>query len=164
MKILKILLIYMIIDAVTESKIKLQSLIPLVERSPPKNTSKPRAKHPTRILSDPETLDFIMERDTAFQEEVSEAKDLAADVVKKVAKKFNVSKNFDQPQPFYLGKKGMTCQMCLGEFGALDQLVREVYWVSCPYCKLEYHYSCIKYCKECVCGKLLRLQRKTKSE
>lgn len=138
---------------------KLQSLMPLVTKMPTAKPREPKEKHPSYEITQDDCLDFIKRKDKQYIQKSKAASTMINKNLTTLQKHARDDKN-SAPQPFFEGKEGMYCEMCLGAFGASDCLENQLYWVKCPYCHVDHHYKCISFCKECICGKKIRLQRK----
>jgi hypothetical protein len=129
-------------------------ILPPPKRKSPTRKQAPRAKHPDCILTTPDSLKFIREKDGDFQCRKLKAPKTSTEHVKAAVN--------SQPQPFFEGFEGCMCSLCFSEFGATDALECEKFWVKCPNCKAQFHHGCIKTCGDCTCGQKIRLKRKPK--
>jgi hypothetical protein len=120
-------------------------------------------KHPSSLLTSPESLAFIRSKDKDFQGRVKENKE-NMDKQKKKKKRSKMiplaMKKKDVPQPFIEGGEGMVCTFCETAFGDEDVLENEKWWVQCQYCYIWFHRGCIMLAKQCLCGEFIRVQRK----
>ena len=149
--------------AINRVKLSLSDIIPPVTRKSPLKTANTQPKHPKTkesfILTHPKTLEFVKRKDKQYNELQKKAApfdELANN--QKLSKQQNNKEN--KPQPVIIGKDGMRCITCEGDFGDETMLESQIHWVVCPNCKANHHYGCIKTCKECICGWHIRLQRK----
>lgn len=144
----------------TDTKVKLEDLIPVPQRRRAETNRKPRSKHPSYILTEGETLEFIRSKDKDFVE-VLKCKQAAEKTRKKPKMNPHVRRAINEkPQPWFDGEEGMVCVLCYGEFGEKDQLGCEDKWVQCPWCYVWFHHDCLRVVKDCTCGERIRLKRK----
>ena len=144
-------------------KVSLSDIIPPVVRKVPLKTANSQPKHPKTkdsfVLTNPKTLEFVKRKDKQYNEKQKLAAPFDGLVNNRRISQKRTNKE-NKPQPVIIGKDGMLCSTCEGEFGDETMLDSQIHWVICPNCKATHHYGCIKACKECICGWFIRLQRK----
>lgn len=134
--------------------VKLEGIMPIPKRAPAKKVQK-RQKHPSFEITSPECREFIRVKDKDYlMGKPKEPKTNKARILKTLK---------DVPQPFFKGKKGDFCGLCLSWWGDEDSLGEvEMYMVKCPYCGALMHHNCMKICRDCACGERVRVQRKSR--
>jgi hypothetical protein len=139
----------------------LESLLPPVVLEAKEPTTTLDKKILTAMLNEPENLKLMKQKDSLYQKKLSEAKEV---VKVRLSRPGRVRRN-EEDEAFLFsqkGRPGWECVQCFAQFMEKTVLCEDLNWVVCPKCDSPQHYSCIKLCKMCICGLVIRLHRVAK--
>lgn len=146
----------------TKKRVSLEELLAPValENKPPATTL--ATKILTAHLTSSENLRLMKTKDKFHQAKLEEKKAQVKAKLKNPRRKR--SPNEDEPFLFAeQGQPGWECVQCFAEYLDPSVLEEDPNWVVCPKCESPQHYTCIKYCKVCICGIVIRLHRVEKN-
>jgi len=108
-------------------------------------------------MTTPQSLKWAEAHDKDYQETLKKAaeKENNPKPKSKVAKKPVPSKTGAMRVKVIPGRDGFICIYCDIEVGVDYDPLEDDKWIICPACKKKMHSSCIRVCKECLCGKRL---------